>query len=121
MSKDQELAKRLLKGKEVFKGKYVERYKVSTGSLQLDIATEGGIGAGAGEGEGVGLGNGGPVIWRASRIRFLGGWRPSPSLPTWKSRRMAAILRSIGAPPARARINHHTPTFMGPATAPYMI
>ena len=56
MSKDQELAKRLLKGKEVFKGKYVERYKVSTGSLQLDIATEGGIGAGihrlCGENEG---------------------------------------------------------------------
>ena len=56
MSKDQELAKKLLKGKEVFKGKYVERYKVSTGSLQLDIATEGGIGAGihrfCGENEG---------------------------------------------------------------------
>ena len=56
MSKDKELAKKLLKGKEVFKGKYVERYKVSTGSLQLDVATEGGIGAGihrfCGENEG---------------------------------------------------------------------
>tara|TARA_R110000822_G_C15338795_1_gene495940 strand:+ start:7332 stop:8465 length:1134 start_codon:yes stop_codon:yes gene_type:complete len=43
---DISIAKKLLEKKEVFKGKQKPNYKVSTGSLQLDLATEGGLGAG---------------------------------------------------------------------------
>ena len=45
-SSDIELAKSLLKGNEVFKGYRAKPYKVSTGSLNLDIATDGGLGSG---------------------------------------------------------------------------